>query len=316
MTQQSFHSLAYANKKKATRFDIFLGEMDKATPWRTMAGIIEPYYPKAGNGRQPYALMAMLRIYCLQLWYNLSDPAMEDWLYAVTPARQFAGLELGVDAIPDETTILNFRHLLERHDLQEKIFELIKGELDGKGLLLKEGTIVDATIIAAPSSTKNEKKQRDPEMTSTKKGNQWHFGMKMHIGTTTDGIVHDVKVTTASEHDSQALDDLLHGEEQAVYGDKAYADKERAMEFAALGIEWKILRKGSPHAPLSKKDKAWNRRQSKIRAFVEHPFLVVKKLWGHAKTRYRGLKKNGAQMFMLFGLANIYKVRRTLVAMG
>jgi len=314
MTQQSFHSLAYANKKKATRFDVFLGEMDKATPWRAMAAIVEPHYPKAGNGRQPYALMSMIRIYCLQLWYNLSDPAMEDWLYAVTPVRQFAGLELGVDAIPDETTILNFRHLLERHGLQEQIFEQIKAELDGKGLLLKEGTIVDATIIAAPSSTKNEKKQRDPEMSSTKKGNQWHFGMKMHIGATTDGIVHDVKVTTASEHDSQALDDLLHGEEQAVYGDKAYADKERAMEFAALGIDWRILRKGSPHAPLNEKDKAWNRRQSKVRAFVEHPFLVVKKLWGHAKTRYRGLKKNGAQMFMLFGLANIYKLRKTLIA--
>ena len=316
MTQQSFHSLAYANKKKATRFDIFLGEMDKAAPWAAMVAIIEPHYPKAGNGRQPYSLMTMMRIYCLQLWYNLSDPAMEDWLYAVTPARQFAGLELGVDAIPDETTILNFRHLLERHGLQAQIFELIKGELEGKGLMLKEGTIVDATIIAAPSSTKNEKKKRDPEMSSTKKGNQWHFGMKVHIGTTPDGLTHDLKITTASEHDSQALDDLLHGEEEAVYGDKAYADKARAMEFAALGIDWRILRKGSPSAPLSEKDKAWNRRQSKVRAFVEHAFLVVKKLWGHAKTRYRGLKKNGAQMFMLFGLANIYKLRKTLIATG
>ena len=316
MTQLSFSTLAYHHKKKITRFDIFLGEMDRVVPWTEMVALIEPHYPKAGSGRRPMPLLAMLRIHCLQQWYNLSDPAMEEWLYAVTPMRCFAGLELGEDAIPDETTILNFRRLLERHSLQEQIFALIRGQLEAKGLLLKEATIVDATIIAAPSSTKNEKRERDPEMKSTKKGNQWHFGMKVHSGTDKGGMVHSLAVTDASVHDSQKLDDLLHGEEKAVYGDKAYASAARAAAAKARGVRWRVSKKAARGRVLSEREEAFNKRHNKVRAMVEHPFLVVKRLWGHAKVRYRGLQKNAAQMFLLFSLTNLYRARKELLAMA
>ena len=313
--QRSFYSLAYDNKKKKTRFDVFLDEMSRVVPWQDMTALIELHYPKAGKGRHPFPLLTMLRIYCMQQWYNLSDPGMEDWLYAVTPVRRFAQLELGQDAIPDETTILNFRRLLEKHGLQEQIFALIRGHLAEKGLLLKNGTIVDATIIAAPPSTKNEKRERDPEMRSTKKGNQWHFGMKVHSGTDPGGTVHSLKITNAAVHDSQAMDDLLHGEEKAIYGDRAYADAKRAAAARARGVHWRVAKKAARGCPLSEREKAFNHRHNRVRAMVEHPFLVVKRLWGHAKTRYRGLKKNGAQMFMLFSLANLYRHRKKLLVM-
>lgn len=315
MSQLTFQALAYASKKKMTRYDIFLGEMNQVIPWREMAALIEPHYPKAGNGRQPYPLEKMLRVYCLQLWYNLSDPGMEDMLYGMTPMRIFAGIELGVDDIPDETTILNFRRLLEKQGLQEQIFAMIRGHLAHKGLLIKNGTIVDATIISAPSSTKNEKGERDPEMRSTKKGNQWHFGMKAHIGADLRGTVHSLEVTDAAVHDSQRMDDLLHGEEKSVYGDKAYADESRAKAARAKGTRWRVSKKAARGQPLSDAERAFNRRHNKVRALVEHPFLVVKRLWGHVKTRYRGLRKNAAQMFMLFGLANIFKHRKSLMRM-
>jgi IS5 family transposase len=313
MKQDSFHSMAYDRKKKTTRFDVFLSEMDKITPWAEMAALIEPHYPKAGRGRHPYPLLAMLRVYCVQQWYDLSDPAMEDWLYAVTPVQRFVGLDLGEDALPDETTILNFRRLLEKHGLQGQIFALVREHLAARGLLLKNATIVDATIIAAPSSTKNAKRERDPEMRQTKKGNQWYFGMKVHTGTDRRGVVHSLTVTDASVHDSQKMDELLHGEEKAVYGDKAYADAGRAQDARDRGVRWRVSKKPSRNRPLTEREREFNRRHSSVRAFVEHPYLVVKRLWGHAKVRYRGLEKNEAQMFMLFSLANLYRVRRDLL---
>src|SRR4030042_1793781 len=221
MMTVSFASLAYENKKKKTRREKFLEEMDEVIPWDELLQIIKQYYPRAGNGRQPMPLERMMRIYFMQQWYGLSDPAMEDALYDSEAMRRFADIELEVDVIPDETTILNFRYLLERYNLTKKIFEKTQQYLSEKGLLLREGIIVDATIINAPSSTKNRDKMRDKEMRQTKKGNQWYFGMKAHVGTDTRrGLAHSVVVTNAAVHDSQVMDDLLHGEERAVYGDK------------------------------------------------------------------------------------------------
>jgi IS5 family transposase len=217
MKNMSFASLAYDNKKKKTRREKFLEEMNQVIPWGELIKIIEKYYPKAGNGRQPMSLEKMLKIYCMQQWYGLSDPAMEDALYDIESLRRFADIDIETDAIPDETTILHFRHLLEKHELTKKIFEKTKQYLSDKGLLLREGTIVDATIINAPSSTKNQEQSRDKEMKQTKKGNQWYFGMKAHVGTDTGkGLVHSVVVTDAAVHDSQVMDELLHGEEQFV----------------------------------------------------------------------------------------------------
>ena len=255
----------------------------------------------------------MLRIHFMQQWFKLSDPAMEDALYDTEPLRRFAGIELGQDPVPDESTILKFRHLLEQHNLAAKLFEATCGYLEENGLLLKEGTIVDATLIDAPSSTKNKEKKRDSEMSQTKKGNQWYFGMKAHTGTDTKNrTVHTVVATTASVHDSQVMEDLMHGEEEAVYGDKAYADEAKRAEFEELGVKWCVSRKAGRGHRLSEKDEEHNRRMSKIRAKGEHPFHVVKCLWGHTKVRYRGIAKNAAQLFTLFSLANLYLVRKQL----
>jgi IS5 family transposase len=314
MRGPSFASLAYDNKKKKTRREKFLEEMDQVIPWAELLKIVRKYYPKAGNGRQPMPLERMLRIYFMQQWYGLSDPGMEDSLYDIESMRRFAGIDLEHDAVPDETTILNFRHLLERHKLTEKIFDKTKQYLTDKGLMLREGTIVDATIINAPSSTKNQTRTRDPEMKQTKKGNQWYFGMKAHVGTETGrGLVHSIKVTNAAVHDSQVMDDLLHGEESAVYGDKAYADTEKRQVFEYQGIEWHIDRKGSPGHPLTEEDRGWNQEQHHTRAKGEHAFLVVKHLWNYRKVRYKGLLKNAAQVFSLFALANLYLVRQDLL---
>jgi IS5 family transposase len=312
----TFASLAYDNKKKRTRREKFLGEMDEVMPWEELLKIVEEHYPKAGNGRQPMPLERMLPIYFLQQWYGLSDPGMEDALYDSEAMRRFARIDLAADAIPDETTILNFRHLLERHRLTERIFERAKGYLSEKGLLVREGTIVDATIINAPPSTKNATRTRDPEMKQTKKGNQWYFGMKAHVGTDPRrGLVHSVVVTNAGVHDSQVIEELLHGEERALYGDKAYADKGKMEAFESRGIEWHIDRKGTAGHPLTPMDQDWNREQHRTRAKGEHAFLVVKHLWGYRKVRYKGLLKNAAQVFSLFALANLYLVRKDLLLM-
>ena len=313
MNTLSFASLAYDNKKKKTKREKFLQEMDRVIPWKDLVQIIEGYYPKAGNGRQPMPLEMMLRIYFMQQWYALSDPAMEDGLYDSESMRRFAGIDIAADVIPDETTILHFRHLLERHKLTRKIFDKMQRYLTEKGLLLREGTIVDATIINAPSSTKNHDNTRDKEMKQTKKGNQWYFGMKAHVGTDTKtGLAHSIVVTDAGVHDAQVMDDLLHGEEQAVYGDKAYTSEKKKKEYEDRGIKWCVNRKACRHYQLSPEDVEYNHRQSQVRAKGEHAFLVVKHLWHYQKVRYKGLFKNAAQVFSLFALANLYLVRREL----
>jgi IS5 family transposase len=316
MKRASFASLAYENKKKKTRREKFLEEMDQVIPWNELVELIRKYYPKAGNGRQPMPLERMLRIYFMQQWYGLSDPAMEDALYDSESMRRFADIDLEVDVIPDETTILHFRHLLERHNLTEKLFEGTKRYLTEKGLFVREGTIVDATIINAPSSTKNSEQTRDKEMKQTKKGNQWYFGMKAHVGTDSRrGLVHSVVVTNAAVHDSRVMDKLLHGEEGAVYGDKAYASAEKKKEYEGKGIEWCVKRKASRGHHLTQEDVDYNHRHGQIRAKGEHAFLVVKHLWHYRKVRYKGLYKNAAQVFSLFALANLYMVRNELRTM-
>jgi transposase, IS5 family len=313
MITVSFASLAYENKKKKTRREKFLEEMDRVIPWEELLQIVKEYYPRAGNGRQPMPLERMLRIYFMQQWYGLSDPSMEDALYDIESMRRFADIDIEADVIPDETTILHFRHLLERHDLTKQIFEKTRRYLSDKGLLLREGTIVDATIINAPSSTKNQDKARDKEMRQTKKGNQWYFGMKAHVGTDTGrGLAHSVVVTDAAVHDSQVMDELLHGEEQAVYGDKAYANEEKKKEYEARGVKWRVNRKANRGHQLTQEDMECNHKQSQIRAKGEHAFLVVKHLWRYQKVRYKGLYKNAVQIFSLFALANLYLVRHDL----
>lgn len=310
----SFASLAFESKKKKTRREKFLEEMDRVIPWGELLKVIKKHYPKAGNGRQPMPMGRMLRIYFMQQWYGLSDPAMEDALYDSESMRRFADIDLEVDAVPDETTILNFRHLLEKHHLTEKVFEKTQRYLSDKGLLLREGTIVDATIINAPSSTKNQTGSRDREMRQTKKGNQWYFGMKAHVGTDTKrGLVHRIVVTDASIHDSQVMDDLLHGEESVVYGDKAYVDEGKKLVYENNGIAWCINRKGKRGYPLSQEDRDWNHEQNRIRAKGEHAFRIVKHLWNYQKVRYKGLRKNASQVFTLFALANLYMARKELL---
>ena len=313
MRTVTFASLAYENKKKKTRREKFLEEMNQVIPWEELLQIVNKYYPLAGNGRHPMPMERMLRIYFMQQWYGLSDPAMEDALYDIESMRWFADINIEVDVIPDETTILNFRHLLERHNLTKQILEKTKRYLSEKGLLLREGTIVDATIINAPSSTKNQNRTRDKEMRQTKKGNQWYFGMKAHVGTDTSrGLAHSVVVTDAAVHDSQVMDGLLHGEEEAVYGDKAYASEEKKREYEAKGIEWCINRKANRGQQLSQEAMECNHKRSQIRAKGEHAFLVVKHLWCYQKVRYKGLYKNAVQVFSLFALANLYLVRHEL----
>lgn len=313
--QTTFASLAWAGKKKQTKREKFLSEMDQVVPWDKLVGMIEPHYPKAGNGRRPMGLEPMVRVYFVQQWYGLSDPGMEEALYDIESVRRFAGIELGEQEIPDESTILNFRHLLEKHGLTEKLFDQVNAYLSEKKLLFRAGTIVDATLIHAPSSTKNKDKKRDGEMSSTKKGNNYHFGMKVHTGTDSQsGLVHTVKVTTARVHDKQEIDELLHGDEKAVFGDKGYFSDQDKRSARKAGLFWGVLDKAKSKKRLSHKQKRRNKKLASIRAKVEHPFRVVKRQFGYLKTRYRGLKKNAAQIYTLFALANLYRVRKPLLA--
>jgi transposase, IS5 family len=314
--QQTFASVAWTQKGKVTRRERFLAEMDAVIPWTAVLRLIEPHYPKAGNGRQPLGLEKMLRIYFVQQWFNLSDPQAEDALYDSESIRRFVRVELGEDVVPDETTILRFRHLLEKHALPEKIFNLVKELLSAKRLLLKAGTIVDATIIAAPSSTKNATNTRDPEMKQTRKGNQWYFGMKVHVGTDAKGRVHSVTATDAAAADITELAKLLHGEEKALYGDKAYWKEDDRKHFEAAGVRYRVTRRGTRSSPLNWKWRQINRARSRIRARAEHPFHTVKRLWGFAKARYRGLAKNLAKAQTMFALANLYRVRYRLMPAG
>ena len=316
MTQMSFGDAECAGKRKRTRREKFLAEMDKVVPWSALLALVEPAYPKAGRGRHPYPLETMLRIHLLQNWYGFSDPAMEEALYEIAPLRQFARLTL-TRAIPDETTLLNFRHLLEANDLARKLFEAINTDLIRKGLLLKQGTIVDATIVAAPSSTKNKDKQRDPEMRQTKQGNQWYFGMKAHIGVDAEsGLVHTATTTAANAADVTQVEALLHGEKKFVHGDAGYIGADKRL--SRKRIKWRIAAKrgrikAMHDSPLKTAIQELETLKAKIRARVEHPFRVLKKEWGFEKVRFKGLAKNTAHVITLFALSNLWMVRSKLL---
>jgi len=312
--QQTFASAAWNRKGKVTRRERFLAEMDTVIPWSRLVALIEPHYPNTGKGRPPHELERMLRIYFLQQWFNLSDPQAEDAIYDSESMRRFARVELGDDKIPDESTILRFRHRLEKHGLTEGIFEAVKDLLTERRLLLRAGTIVDATIIAAPSSTKNQTKTRDPEMKQTRKGNNWHFGMKLHIGTDRRGTVHSLTATHAAESDIGQLPHLLHGEETVLYGDQAYWKQADREAFEAQGVRYRVNHRASGgNKNLSERWRKINRARSRTRARCEHPFHVVKRLWGFSKTRYRGIAKNLARAQTMFALANLYAVRHRLL---
>ncbi len=313
MKQTTFASMVYENKKKETRREKFLREMNQAVPWDRLVSLIEPYYPKSGNGRRPMPLEQMLRIYFMQQWYSLSDPAMEDSLYDMESMRRFAKIELGEDPVPDETTILNFRRLLEQHQLTAQLLEDINAFLGDKGLLLKGGSIVDASIIPAPSSTKNRGKKRNPEMSSTRKGNKWYFGMKVHVGVDAkSGLVHTVEVTTAKDHDVTVLPNLVREDDRAVFGDKGYFNDDLKREAREDGVYWGVLDKRKRGKRLSSSQKKRNRKHASIRAKVEHCFRIMKCQFGYVKTCYRGLEKNAAQVYSLVALGNLYQVRHQL----
>ena len=306
---------------KKTRKEVFLGEMNQVVPWATLVALIEPFARgahQALGGRPPFPVETMLRIHCLQLWWNLSDPAVEEELHERPMYRRFVGLD-GAARLPDETTVLRFRHLLEKHELAPQVLAIINAGLTQQGLMLKTGTVVDASIIAAPSSTKNKDGQRDPEMHQTKKGNQWHFGMKAHIGVDAQsGLVHSVIGTAANVNDVTQASALLHGDEQVVFADSGYQGAHKRPE-AKAGVTWHIARRPSSRKRYEKNgllgeliDKAEHLKAS-VRAKVEHPFRVIKQQFGYAKTRYRGLAKNTARLTMMFALSNLWMARRQIL---
>jgi IS5 family transposase len=312
--QLTFAAGTFEPYRKPTRRELFLAEMDHAIPWKELSAVIAPFYPKPGNGRPPIGLERMLRIYFLQHWFNLSDPGAEEALYESRSMCRFVGIDLGKEPVPDETTICKFRHLLERNGLGEKIFKEVGKFLQGNGFKIANGTIVDATIIHSPPSTKNKDKKRDPDAHQTKKGNQWYFGMKMHIGVDSKTkLVHAVVVTAANVHDSRILPDLLHGDETRVWGDSAYAGQKAVMKEVAPNARDFTQKKASRHRPLSETEQARNRTKSRVRAKVEHVFGVIKRVFGYTKTRYRGLAKNAHAMFVTSALANIFMVRHRLL---
>jgi transposase, IS5 family len=318
MKQTTFASVAWNAKGRVTRRERFLAEMNTVMPWPRLLALVAPHYPKGTGGRPPMPMERMLRIYFMQQWFNLSDPLAEDQLYDSESMRRFAGIELAEDTIPDETTILNFRHLLEEHQLTEEIFAEIRQLLEEKKLLLKTGTIVDATIISAPTSTKNASQERDPEMHQGKKNKrEWVFGMKVHVGTSKQGLVHSLVTGPANEADITKLDGLLHGAEDELYGDQAYWSEDHRQHCKHAGIRYRVNRRPKgQHHPLSDYQRTINRARSRCRARGEHAFHVVKRLWGFAKVRYRGLAKNTARAFAMFALANLYLVRRRLLPRG
>jgi transposase, IS5 family len=321
MKQGSFASLSFDAKKKRTRREAFLAEMEKVVPWVNLLALIEPHYPTDGRpGRQPMPHATMLRIYLMQQWYALSDPAMEDALYEVESMRRFAGIELNEQAIPDETTILKFRRLLEQHDLTARMLETVNHHLSRHGMTLRQGTIVDATIINAPTSTKNRDQARDPEMRHTRKGQQFYFGMKAHIGVDAEsGLVHTVTTTPANTADVLEVEKLLHGEETVAHADAGYVGADKRV--TRRGLTWHIAaRRGSvktmPEGELKQVTKRLEYLKSAVRAKVEHPFRVIKRQFGYQKVRYRGLAKNTAQIMTLFALANLWMARRSLLAVA
>jgi transposase, IS5 family len=329
MKQTSFAGLEYAGKRRQTRRDKFLGEMQRIVPWARLEALIEPHYPRSGRvGRPPIGVGRMLRMYCLQQWYSLADEALEDELYDSQAMREFVGIDLAREQVPDATTLLKFRRLLEQHALTHAIFDDVKAHLSERGLLMRQGTVVDATIIAAPSSTKNEGKARDPEMHQTKKGNQWHFGMKMHIGVDANsGLIHSVHTTAANEADVAHAHELLHGQERVVHSDAGYTGVDKREEIREAqrrgrlrkDIEWKTAMKrgvlnAMPEGALRGIFELGERLKAQVRAIVEHPFHVIKNLFGYRKVSYRGLAKNDARAHMHAALANLVIGKRALLA--
>ena len=303
--------------RRKTRREVFLEQMDKIVLWRELEGLIEPHYPKAGNGRPPVGLSIMLRIYFLQHWFTLSDPGAEEALYDSPALRRFAGVDLGRSPAPDETTILNFRHLLERHDLCGAILDRVNRYLESRDIRIGRGTIVDATIIHAPSSTKNVSGERDPEMHQTCKGNQWYFGMKAHVGVDSkEGIVHSVCSTAASVADKHMLPDLLHGEETRVWGDAAYQGQAKVIRQIAPRAKDMTSRRTRYKHGIDEVERGKNRTKARVRSRVEHPFRILKRVFGFVKVRFRGLKKNHDHLCAAFALVNLYRHRNRLVPLG
>ena len=315
MEQSTFAKLEHDTKKRRTRREVFLEKMDALIPWGRLEARIEPFYPKAG--RRPYTLSVMLRVHCVKLFYNLSDPGMEVLLYEVESVRRFVGLRLS-GPLPDETTILNFRHLLEKHGLGEALFEEINAHLASLGHRLKTGTMVDASIITAPSSTKNCTGERDPQMRQTKKGNQWYFRMKAHIGVDAEsGLAHRLETTPANESDVATAHALLHGSEERVWGDAGYQGVGEREENRDAAVQWEVAMKRGKRRLLDKEgpQEAAERRKASVRAKVEHPFLYVKRHFGYAKVRYRGLaKRNTQRIAVLLGFSNFLIAGRYAVA--
>jgi transposase, IS5 family len=298
---------------KKSRREQFLEEMEAVMPWAELVGLVAPYYPKGETGRKPLGLGIMLRLYFVQHWFALSDPAAEDALYDSAALRRFVGIDLGLAAAPDETTILNFRHLLEQHDLCGQMLDTVNLYLAGRGIRITTGTIVDATILHAPSSTKNEKQERDPEMHQTRKGNQWYFGMKAHIGVDSkEGIVHSVCSTAASVSDVHMLPELLHGDENKVWGDAGYQGQTEAIHAAAPQAQDMTSKRVKTKAGVDEEQKRKNRTKARVRAKVEWPFRVLKRVFGFTKVRYRGLKKNHEWLCAGFALVNLYQNRKRL----
>ena len=318
MRQKTLAAGSFEKYRKPTRREVFLNEMDQVVPWSELCELIAPVYPKGkGPGRPPVGLERMLRIYFLQHWFNLSDPGVEEALYDSRAMRNFVGIDLGKEPAPDETTVCKFRHLMEAHELGARLFEAIAEHLQNQGMMISTGTIVDATIISAPSSTKNRDKRRDPEMHQTKKGNEWYFGMKMHIGVDSRSkVIHSVVATAANVHDSQVLEDLLHGEETRVWGDSAYTGQGEVIGRCAPQARDFTNKKGSRYKTLSEVERARNRTKSKVRAKVEHSIGVVKRVFGFSKVRYRGLAKNANRVFVACALANLFMVRKRLLRMA
>src|SRR5438046_6662200 len=299
---------------RKTRRAIFLEEMEQVVPWRELCALVEPHYPKPGNGRPPVGVERMLRIYFLQQWFNLSDPAVEEALYDSLAMRRFVDIDLGREPVPDETTVCRFRHLLEEHDLGQQLFDEVQRHLAAKGLKVATGTIVDATIISAPSSTKNADKARDPEMHQTKKGNQWYFGMKAHFGVDSrTKLIHAAVATPANVADSTVLHELLHGNETRVWADQAYRGQRAVIRRQAPRARDFVNRRYRHRGVVDAVERAKNRTKSKVRAKVEHPIGVIKRVFGFAKVRYRGLKKNTHRLFVTCALANLFMMRRHLL---
>jgi transposase, IS5 family len=305
----------YEQYRKPTRRDMFLATMERIVPCEALCGVIEPHYPKAGNGRPPVGLERMLRMYFVQHWFNLADEACEDALLDSTALRRFVGIDLDRERVPDATTLLKFRRLLEKHDLGAALFAKVGEVLQANGLKVGTGTIVDATIIGAPSSTKNARGERDPEMHQTRKGRQWFFCMKLHIGVDSQtGLAHSAVVTSANVHDKHPLPDLLHGAEKQLYGDSAYASQKALIHSKAPQARDCTNQRIRPGSATEDLDRILNRAKSRVRSRVEHVFAVIKKLWGFDKVRYRGLAKNATRAFVVTGLANIYLARQRLTA--